>query len=91
MRGEAVSFEQSWTFQGSYDDSMGINDMVDHNSAHTVEEFEDLSVIAFVQDREPLQIHQSIWSGQKISSLQQLTAEHRTRGVQHSQRYDGRP
>jgi len=64
VRGEAVSFEQSWTFQGSYDDSTGISNMVDHTSAHTVEEFEDLSVIAFVQDRESLKIHQSIWSGQ---------------------------
>ncbi len=63
-RGEAVTFEQSWTFQGDYDDTTGISNMVDHDSAHTVEEFEDLSVIAFVQDTESLQIHQSIWSGQ---------------------------
>jgi hypothetical protein len=29
-----------------------------------VEDFAGLSVIAFVQDSQTLQIHQSIWSGQ---------------------------
>ncbi len=64
VRGEAVEYQQSWTFQGDYDDTTGISNMVDHGSAHTVEEFEDLSVVAFVQDTDTLQIHQSIWSGQ---------------------------
>jgi hypothetical protein len=64
VRGEAVDFEQSFTFQGSYDDQTGISDMLNHNSAHTVEEFDDLTVIAFVQDAQSRQVHQSIWSGQ---------------------------
>ena len=64
VRGESVSFEQSWTFQGDYDDTTGISNMIDHDSAHTVESFSGLSVIAFVQDSKTLQIHQSIWSGQ---------------------------
>ena len=63
VRGEAVQFEQSFTFQGDYDDDTGIADMLNHGTAHTVEEFEDLTVIAFVQDAETLQVHQSIWSG----------------------------
>ena len=61
--GEEVTYEQSWTFQGEYDDTTGIDDRIDHSSAHTVEEFDDLSVIAFVQDSETLQVHQSRWSG----------------------------
>jgi hypothetical protein len=64
VRAEPVSFDQSWTFQGDYDDSTGITNMVDHASAHTVEDFAGLSVIAFVQDSQTLQIHQSIWRGQ---------------------------
>jgi len=64
LRGEVMEYSNSWTFQGDYDDTTGISNMVDHSSAHTVEEFEDLSVIAFVQDSDTLQIHQSIWSGQ---------------------------
>ena len=64
VRGETIEVSESWTFQGEYDDSTGYSNMVDHDSAHTVEEFEDLSVVAFVQDDETWEVLHSAWSGE---------------------------
>jgi len=64
VRGEVVTVSDSYTFQGDYDDDTSISNAVDHDEAHTVEEFDDLSVVVFVQDEESRQVHQSAWSGQ---------------------------
>ena len=61
-RGEEISLQFSYTFQGEYDDSTGYSNPVDHSSAHTVEEFDDLSVIVFIQDNDSWQVLQSAWS-----------------------------
>ena len=61
-RGEEVTYEFSYTFQGDYDDSTSINSPVDHNSAHTVEEFDDLSVVVFIQDTASTEVLQAFWS-----------------------------
>lgn len=63
VRGEVVSITDTYTFQGDYDDDTSISNAVNHEEAHTVEEFEDLSVVVFVQDEGTRQVHQSAWSG----------------------------
>ena len=67
IKGEAIALNFSYTFQGEYDDSTGISNPVNHSSAHTVEEFEDLSVVAFVQDDTTWKVLQSAWSGSHSS------------------------
>jgi hypothetical protein len=37
-------------FQGSYDTEAGYASQVDHATAHTVEDFSNLAVVAWVQD-----------------------------------------
>jgi len=60
--GQQLEFNLSWTFQGDYVTGTGPSNMVDHSSEHTVEEFEDLSVIVWVQDDISWEVHQSAWS-----------------------------
>jgi hypothetical protein len=62
VRGQQVTFELSYTFQGEYSSETGWGDPVEHDVEHTVEEFDDLSVVVWVQDRESWQVHQSAWS-----------------------------
>ncbi|MDP6933537.1 MAG: hypothetical protein QGG40_11505 [Myxococcota bacterium] len=64
VRGETIELSESWTFQGEYDDEAGYSSPVDHDSAHTVEEFEDLAVVAFVQDDDTWEVLHSAWSGE---------------------------
>ena len=62
-RGEGIDMELSYTFQGDYNDSTSISAPVNHDIEHTVEEFDDLSVVVFVQDTESWEVLQSAWSG----------------------------
>ena len=57
--GDVLDFNLSWTFQGDYVTETGPSNLVDHDSEHTVEEFEDLSVVVWVQDDVSWQVHQS--------------------------------
>ena len=63
QRGDQLEFDLSWTFEGDYVTGTGPSNMVDHTIEHTVEEFEDLSVIVWVQDEVSWEVHQSAWSG----------------------------
>ena len=63
VSGEAQSFDFSYTFQGDYTAETTLYEPVDHDTEHTVEEFDDLSVVVFVQDSETWAVHQSVWSG----------------------------
>jgi hypothetical protein len=56
---EVLEFDLSWTFEGDYVTNTGPTNLVNHSNEHTVEEFEDLSVIVWVQDNLSWQIHQS--------------------------------
>ncbi|MEE2828536.1 MAG: hypothetical protein VX498_05070 [Myxococcota bacterium] len=67
VAGEDVSFSGSYTFQGDYVSGTGVGNLVNHSIEHTVEEFDDLSVVVFVQDRESWAVHQSAWSGEHSS------------------------
>lgn len=57
--GDVLEFQLSWTFEGNYVTDTGPTNLVNHSSEHTVEEFEDLSVVVWVQDNVSWQIHQS--------------------------------
>jgi|GEM_PF-2385393 len=59
--GEQRAVQRDYTFEGGYTGETGIRNMVRHNREHTVEEFDDLSVVAFVQDVETWQVFQSAW------------------------------
>ena len=61
-RGGALEFQATWTFNGEYTSETGFSDHVVHLVEHTVEEFDDLSVVAFVQDSETWEVHQSVLS-----------------------------
>jgi len=58
-KGDITEFEASYTFQGEYDPSTGIQNPLNHALAHTVEEFEDLEVLAWIQDSVTWQVYQS--------------------------------
>ena len=64
VRGETIVVSETYTFQGEYDDSTAYDNPIDHDSAHTVEEFDDLTVVAFVQNDETWEVLHSAWSGQ---------------------------
>jgi len=60
--GTPVSISDSYTFNGSYILPPDAGSPVNHASAHTVEEFSDLSVVVWVQDVNTQEIMQSAWS-----------------------------
>ena len=62
IRKEEQTFSMNYTFNGEYKPGTNMNNQVDHAIEHTVEEFEDLHVIVFVQDRDTLEVHQSAWT-----------------------------
>lgn len=63
-RGDEGSLELSYTFNGDYNPDTSYSDLVDHAAEHTVEEFEDLEVIVWVQDSLTWDVHQSAWTAQ---------------------------
>jgi hypothetical protein len=62
-RGQEYTFDRGYTFQGDYTSETGFSNRVNHNVEHTVEEFDDLSAVVFIQDAVTLQVHQSVWTG----------------------------
>ena len=67
--GDVISDTYVYTFQGDYDPDTGLprggdnpKHYVDHRTAHTVEEFDDLEVVVWVQDSVTKAVHQSEWS-----------------------------
>lgn len=61
-RGEAVELTGSYTFEGNYAEDPGLANPVDHSSEHTVEEFEDLEVVVWIQNKETWETYQSAWT-----------------------------
>ena len=61
-RGSALELSGSYTFQGNYVEGTGISNPVDHATGHTVEEFDDLEVVAWVQDTVSWEVYQSTWT-----------------------------
>jgi hypothetical protein len=62
VRKDDLSFSMSYTFNGDYKTDSFMNNQVDDAIEHTVEEFEDLHVVVFVQDPATLEVHQSAWT-----------------------------
>jgi hypothetical protein len=64
--GDIVEDTYTYTFQGDYDPDTGTpaagKHYVNHSMAHTVEEFDDLEVVIFVQDNTTQEVLQSEWS-----------------------------
>ena len=60
--GDVVILSLSYTFNGEYNDSTSRDNQVNHAIEHTVEQFDDLSVVVFVQDNETQMVHQSAWT-----------------------------
>jgi len=50
VAGEQSTHTAQYVFQGEYDAETGISNPVDHSTAHTVEGFDDLAVVVWVQD-----------------------------------------
>jgi len=63
---ETYVHELSHTFPGDYDEEVGYPKEVDHDEAHTVEEFEDLKVVAWVQDFSTWEVFNSNWIGSGV-------------------------
>jgi hypothetical protein len=61
--GEQISLSFSHTFSGDYDEDAGFGQEVDHDSAHTVEEFDDLAVVVWVQDMDTWEVFNTTWVG----------------------------
>ena len=57
-----VSVNHSYTFQGSYILPPDGNSPINHNTEHTIEDFEDLVVVVWVQDTLTKEVHQSAWA-----------------------------
>ena len=62
QRGTPVSFEGSYTFQGDYAKDAAYGNEVQHDTEHTVEEFEDLGLVVWIQDTETWEVYQSAWT-----------------------------
>jgi hypothetical protein len=60
--GDSLHYSLSYTFNGNYDHTTGSGNPVNHSIEHTVEEFSDLSVIAFVQNYITKEVYQSDWT-----------------------------
>ena len=59
VEGETREVSLKWRFRGDYVSGTGPSDMVDHDVEHTVEEFEDLHVVVWVQDAVTWEVFQS--------------------------------
>lgn len=64
--GQPQTFTLDYTFQGNYILPPNANSPVNHNSRHTIEEFYDLDVVAFVQNNSSQEIYQSTFSADMI-------------------------
>jgi hypothetical protein len=59
---EPQSFTFNYEFQGEYRLPNDANDPIDHEIEHSVEEFDDLSIVVWVQNRNTTEILQSTWA-----------------------------
>ncbi|HBU48600.1 MAG TPA: hypothetical protein DEB46_09830 [Myxococcales bacterium] len=62
ITGDRIGRSYNYTFQGDYNSETSRQNMVNHATEHTVEEFDDLEVLVWVQDSATKQVHQSAWS-----------------------------
>jgi thiol-disulfide isomerase/thioredoxin len=62
VRGEPMIIDGSYTFQGEYAEDADYANQVDHDTEHTVEEFEDLGVVVWIQNKKTWEVFQSAWT-----------------------------
>jgi hypothetical protein len=61
-REDEGTLDLSYTFVGEYNGETVYGDFVDHTIEHTVEEFDDLEVVVWVQDSATWEVLQSAWT-----------------------------
>ena len=54
-----MEFEQEWTFQGDYRCPQNALNPINHNSEHSVENFENLAIVAWIQNTDTKRVHQA--------------------------------
>ncbi len=62
VRGSAISLEGAYTFQGEYAEDAAYGNEVQHDVEHTVEEFDDLGLVVWIQDETTWEVYQSAWT-----------------------------
>lgn len=71
--GVAKTFNESYTFEGSYNANTTASNPVDHDVEHTVEDFGRLFVVVWVQDKSSKEVHQSATAVDTTGSQSSIT------------------
>lgn len=62
------SLNESFTFEGNYRLPANANSPINHSSEHSVEDFDDIYVIAWIQDPQTNEVHQAVQGVEKDKS-----------------------
>lgn len=68
---EKAEISTSYTFQGNYREPAGASDQIDNATEHSVEDFNNLNVIAWVQNIQTKEVYQSV-QGTEVSTSDEL-------------------
>ena len=71
--GQPQTFSFMHEFQGEYRLPVNALDPIDHETEHSVEEFEDLSVLVWVQNRTTHEVLQSTWATLTTGTVEEKT------------------
>ena len=71
--GSTQTFEFSYEFKGEYRLPINALDPIDNDIEHSVEEFDDLSVVVWVQNRTTKEVLQSTWATMTTGTQEQKT------------------
>ena len=83
--GSPQDFNESYTFNGSYVLPPDANSPINHAVEHSVEEFGDLMVVAWVQDMGNKVVHQSAWAELNCSVSSSVTSTDASCGLNDGQ------
>ncbi len=72
--GTQVTHHESYTFKGSYILPPDANSPVNHAVEHSIEEMDDLLVVAFIQDNTTKAVHQATWATKGTSGINSIDA-----------------
>ena len=73
--GQVVQISESYTFNGDYVLPANALDPIDASVEHSVENFDSLKVLVFVQDTVSLEVHQSAWAKKNATSVKEFIKE----------------
>ncbi|MBL6964421.1 MAG: T9SS type A sorting domain-containing protein [Bacteroidetes bacterium] len=69
VAGIPVNISKSYTFNGNYRLPNSYNDQINHNTEYSVEEFNDLTVLVWLQDENTMEVFQSAYSTGTVLGL----------------------